>query len=89
MPNPKPKNLPAEAEFDIPEDVLKELLQEQQKKFEDDTPISFANADKSSVGIVTPQKIRFDTPLILHNIGRGTEESDILYKFPISGHFRY
>lgn len=61
MPNPKPKNLPDEAEFDIPKDVLKQL----EKRYEDDTPISFANADKSSVGIVTPQKIRFDTPLTL------------------------
>lgn len=41
------------------------------------------------IGIVSDKKSSDGTPLILHNIGRGTEESDILYKFPISGHFRY
>lgn len=41
------------------------------------------------VGIVSDKKSADDTPLIIHNIGRGTEESDILYQFPISGHFRY
>ncbi|MFC2588125.1 MAG: DUF1287 domain-containing protein [Campylobacter sp.] len=29
-----------------------------------------------------------DTPLIIHNIGRGTQEEDILRKFKITGHFR-
>lgn len=54
-------SIPEEAEFSIPKDVLKTM----QKNFDDDTPVSFANAGKSSVGIVTPQKIRFDTPLTL------------------------
>lgn len=41
------------------------------------------------IGIVSDKKTWNGTPLIIHNIGRGTEESDILYQFPISGHFRY
>ncbi len=44
----------AEAEISVP------------KTFDDDTPITFDKADKNhSVGIVTPQKIHFDTPLTL------------------------
>ncbi|WP_369979334.1 DUF1287 domain-containing protein [Xanthomonas bundabergensis] len=30
-----------------------------------------------------------DRPLILHNIGAGTAEDDILFAYPIAGHFRY
>lgn len=41
------------------------------------------------IGIVSDNKTLQGTPLIIHNIGRGTEESDILYRFPIEGHFRY
>ncbi|MFB2577869.1 MULTISPECIES: DUF1287 domain-containing protein [unclassified Acinetobacter] len=41
------------------------------------------------IGIISDKKTISGTPLIIHNIGRGTEESDILYQFPISGHFRY
>jgi len=40
------------------------------------------------VGIVS----RFSkdgTPLIIHNIGRGPELSDILFQFPITGHYQY
>lgn len=60
------KNLPDEAEFGIANDVLKEMAHNlPQKSYDDDTPISFAKADKSSVGIVTPQKLHFAEPLTL------------------------
>ena len=49
---PHTKILP-EAELTVP------------KNFDDDHPISFAKSDGKSVGIVTPQKIHFDTPLTL------------------------
>ncbi|MGB2047167.1 MAG: DUF1287 domain-containing protein, partial [Psychrobacter celer] len=29
------------------------------------------------------------TPLIIHNIGRGTQEENILFAYPITKHFRY
>ena len=41
------------------------------------------------IGIVSDRSTHESTPLIIHNIGRGTEESDILYAYPISGHYRY
>ncbi|MDO5770028.1 MAG: DUF1287 domain-containing protein [Psychrobacter sp.] len=41
------------------------------------------------IGIVSNRRLANDTPLIIHNIGRGTEESDILFEYPISGHYRY
>ena len=42
------------------------------------------------IGIVSDRKApRSDRPLILHNIGAGTAEDDILFTYPIVGHFRY
>ncbi|MBH2030373.1 MAG: DUF1287 domain-containing protein [Moraxellaceae bacterium] len=41
------------------------------------------------IGIVSDKKSFFQkTPLILHNIGHGTEESDILFQYKITGHYR-
>ena len=41
------------------------------------------------IGIVTAQKSAAGTPLVVHNIGRGPEVEDALFKFPITGHYRY
>tara|TARA_Y100001970_G_C14256653_1_gene875988 strand:+ start:8074 stop:8679 length:606 start_codon:yes stop_codon:yes gene_type:complete len=40
------------------------------------------------IGIVS-NTIKNDTPLIIHNMGRGPVVSDILFKFKITGHYRY
>lgn len=40
------------------------------------------------IGIVSDKKTWNGTPLIIHNIGRGTQENDILYHFKITGHYR-
>jgi len=40
------------------------------------------------IGIVSDRKTRGGTPLIIHNIGRGTREDDILFEYPITGHYR-
>lgn len=40
------------------------------------------------IGIVSNQKTAQGIPLIIHNIGRGTQEEDILYQFKITGHYR-
>ncbi|MEO6103590.1 MAG: DUF1287 domain-containing protein [Pseudoxanthomonas sp.] len=40
------------------------------------------------VGIVSDRKGRDGTPLILHNIGRGTQEEDLLFAHTIIGHYR-
>lgn len=39
------------------------------------------------IGIVSDKKIG-DTPLIIHNIGAGTQEEDVLHKHKMTGHFR-
>ncbi|WP_368501333.1 DUF1287 domain-containing protein [Alysiella sp.] len=39
------------------------------------------------IGIVSDRK-NGDTPLIIHNIGAGTQEEDILHQHTITGHFR-
>lgn len=39
--------------------------------------------------IVSDQKSAAGTPLIIHNIGRGTVEEDRLFEFPLTGHYRW
>lgn len=41
------------------------------------------------IGIVSDKTAFFSkTPLIIHNIGRGTQEEDVLHRFKITGHYR-
>lgn len=40
------------------------------------------------VGIVTDRKAPAGTPLVVHNIGAGAREEDILLRFAIIGHYR-
>ena len=40
------------------------------------------------IGIVSDRKARDGTPLILHNIGRGTQEENLLFAHAIIGHYR-
>jgi uncharacterized protein len=40
------------------------------------------------IGIVSDRKAFFRTPLIIHNIGRGTQEENILFSYKIIGHYR-
>ena len=41
------------------------------------------------IGIVSNKRSASGTPLVIHNIGRGTQEEDVLFAFPITGHYRY
>lgn len=41
------------------------------------------------IGIVSDRKTLAGVPLIIHNIGGGTQEEDMLFAAPIKGHFRY
>lgn len=41
------------------------------------------------IGIVSDRTSPAGTPLILHNIGRGAREEDVLFSFEITGHFRW
>lgn len=41
------------------------------------------------IGIVSNKKSWNGTPLIIHNIGAGTQENNMLFKYKITGHFRY
>ena len=41
------------------------------------------------IGIVSDRLSESGTPLVVHNIGRGTLEEDVLLAFPITGHYRY
>ena len=41
------------------------------------------------IGIVSDRKAADGTPLIIHNIGAGPQEEDILFLYKMSGHFRF
>ena len=42
------------------------------------------------IGIVSDRKASgADRPLIIHNIGAGPREEDMLHSYPITGHYRY
>lgn len=40
------------------------------------------------IGIVSERHSLFGSPLIIHNIGHGTREEDILFDYRITGHYR-
>ena len=40
------------------------------------------------IGIVSDKRAADGTPLIIHNIGRGTQEEDALFAYPQTGHYR-
>lgn len=40
------------------------------------------------IGIVSDARSPKDAPLVIHNIGGGTQEEDILFKFKVTGHYR-
>ena len=40
------------------------------------------------IAIVSDRKNSEGTPLIIHNIGSGTQEEDMLFTFPLTGHYR-
>ncbi len=41
------------------------------------------------IGIVIGEKAPSGAPYIVHNIGRGPQIEDVLFAFPITGHYRY
>ena len=42
------------------------------------------------IGIVTNKiSSKTNNPLVVHNIGRGPVIDDVLFNFPIRGHYRY
>ncbi|WP_373886582.1 DUF1287 domain-containing protein [Acinetobacter sp. YH12128] len=41
------------------------------------------------IGVVSDRKVKAsDVPLIIHNIGEGTQEEDLLHAYQITGHYR-
>jgi uncharacterized protein YijF (DUF1287 family) len=40
------------------------------------------------IGIVSDRRTAKGVPLVIHNIGRGTQEEDILFRFQVIGHYR-
>jgi len=44
---------------------------------------------QTHIGIVSDRLSAAGEPLILHNIGAGTREEAILFRFPVAGHYRF
>lgn len=40
------------------------------------------------IGVVSDKKTAGGTPLIIHNIGQGAQEEDVLFGFKVIGHYR-
>ena len=41
------------------------------------------------IGIISNKKSSWGTPLVIHNVGQGVVEDDLLFNTDIEGHFRY
>jgi uncharacterized protein len=41
------------------------------------------------IGLVSDRRTDAGVPLIIHNIGNGAQEEDVLFAYTITGHFRY
>ena len=41
------------------------------------------------IGIVSDKRTGAGTPLMIHNIGAGTREENMLFDFPVTGHYRW
>ena len=41
------------------------------------------------IGIISNKKSEWGTPLVIHNVGQGVVEDDLLFNTDIEGHFRY
>lgn len=45
--------------------------------------------NRPHIMVVSDNKSDDGTPLVIHNIGRGTQEEDRLFDFPLTGHYRW
>ncbi len=41
------------------------------------------------IGIISDRKSASGTPLVIHNVGAGTQEEDALLRWPVTGHYHY
>lgn len=41
------------------------------------------------IGIVSDRKSMIGTPMIIHNVGSGPQEEDVLFLYNMNGHFRF
>lgn len=41
------------------------------------------------IGIVSDRQVAGGVPLMIHNIGAGTQEENMLFAFPVTGHYRW
>lgn len=41
------------------------------------------------IGLVSDRKGKSGVPLVIHNIGSGAQEEDVLFSYTVTGHYRY
>lgn len=51
--------------------------------------VTWSVSGRPHIGIVSDKKTFRGIPKIIHNIGLGTQENDILFQYKITGHYRY
>jgi uncharacterized protein len=54
-----------------------------------DLVTSLVSGTLPHIGIVSDRITMLGRPLVIHNIGRGTQEEDVLFAHKITGHFRW
>ena len=47
------------------------------------------NVKLPHIGLVADQHSAAGVPLVIHNIGSGTKIEDVLFAYPITGHYRF
>ena len=45
--------------------------------------------NKTHIGIVADKRTSAGVPLMIHNIGNGAQEENMLFTYPITGHYRW
>lgn len=48
-----------------------------------------AGAGETGTKIVEAARKQVGVPLAIHNIGSGAREEDVLFRYPLTGHFRW
>lgn len=51
--------------------------------------VTWSVGNRPHIGIVTDKQTRSGTPKIVHNIGGGPQLEDMLFDYPITGHYRW
>jgi uncharacterized protein YijF (DUF1287 family) len=58
------------------------------KKYQPGDLVTCTDGARRHIMIISDKKSSTSVPLVIHNSGRGTQEENRLFSFPITGHYR-